>query len=305
MEAQVSAVITTYKRDEKFLERAIQSVINQSYKNIELLVVDDNGVNSHYNIVTKSIMKKYKNHYNIHHIEHIKNAGAQRARNTGIAKASGEYIAFLDDDDVWLENKIEEQLKVFKHSKVANVGLVYCWYNVLTEQANGDLHTEERRLPVYPADLVLKELLRTNYIASTSFPLIKKDCFKVVGTFDERLEASQDYDMWVRIAQTYGVDCAQIPLVQYYKHVGERITSNPEKKARAERLFLQKYYNEIKHDKVALADKNKKIGLYLMRTGKGKLARKHFIVSMTCEPTNIRLYKYFVESYVLQYKLKR
>lgn len=304
MEVKVSAVITTYKRDKMFLERAIKSVLNQTYKNIELLIVDDNGMDSSYSDIVQSLVDQYSDKLEIKYLLHEINAGAQKARNTGIENSTGMYLAFLDDDDAWLEAKIEKQLKIFEKSNSENLGLVYCWYNVLTEQIDGNVLTEVYELPVYPKNQVLKELLRKNYIASTSFPLIKKECFDSVGTFDEALEASQDYDMWVRIAQKYEVDCAQEPLVEYYKHIGERITNNPAKKARAEKMFLDKYYNEIKKDKIALSDKNKKIGIYLMRSGNGKEARKYFKMSLKYESTNFRIYKYIIESFILEKKLK-
>lgn len=301
MDAQVSAIITTYKRNESFLERAIVSVLKQTYSNLELLIVDDNGKNSPYHSIVSSIVEKYKNNgHNIQLIAHEENQGAQRARNTGIKHAKGEFIAFLDDDDEWLEIKIEEQLKLFSVDK--NIGLVYCWYNVLTEQENGEVLKEPVELPQYSDEQILPQLLRANYIASTSFPLIKKECFNTVGFFDEALEASQDYDMWVRITKQFKIRCVNKPLVNYYKHVGERITSNNAKKSRAEKMFLEKHFEDIKHDKLAFSEKNKKIGIYLMRLGKGKEARKHFRESIRKSPGDIRTYKYYIESFYLQRK---
>lgn len=305
MDARISAIITTYKRDERFLERAILSVLNQTYQNIELLVVDDNGLDSSYHKIAASLVKKYQEEYDIQLIAHDVNEGAQKARNTGIKSSSGEYIAFLDDDDEWIKTKIEQQLKVFKESKIDNVGLVYCWYNVLTELSDGSVEKEIRELPVYTQEEVLTQLFRLNFIASTSFPLIKRECFDRVGLFDETLEASQDYDMWVRIAKEFAIGCKKKVLVHYYKHAEERITENPAKKARAEKAFLQKYYSDIKKDTIAYSDKNKKIGIYLMRTGKGKEARNYFWESIKCAPIGIRIYKYVLESYVLEAKLKK
>jgi glycosyltransferase involved in cell wall biosynthesis len=305
MEALVSAVITTYKRKESFLIRAIESVLNQSYSNIELLVVDDNGIDSSYHDIVKNVVQSYSDKMNVKHIAHETNMGAQRARNEGIKQAKGDFIAFLDDDDEWLETKIEKQLRVFKESPNEDVGLVYCWYNVLTEEANNSFSIEKRSLPIFSQEEVLKELFRNNYIASTSFPLIKKNCFNKVGLFDENLEASQDYDMWVRIAKEYNVACVDEPLVNYYKHQGERITSNPEKKARAEKEFLKKHSDFIKKDPVAYSDKCKKIGIYLMRTGEGREARRYFIESIKKEPIGLRIYKYYLESFILQWKLNK
>ena len=103
----VSVIITTYKRAE-FLERAIDSVLNQSYKDIEIIVVDDNGLNSPYSIYTQNVMKKYSSNDKIKYIQHKTNKNGAAARNTGIQASVGEYITFLDDDDFFLKNRISE-----------------------------------------------------------------------------------------------------------------------------------------------------------------------------------------------------
>ena len=105
-EKLVSTVITTYKREPDIVHRAIKSVLNQSYKNIEIIIIDDNPTIGEFS-------NEIKNHGN---------KGAQISRNNGIANAKGEFIAFLDDDDTWEKEKIEKQIKCFKD----NIGIVFC-----------------------------------------------------------------------------------------------------------------------------------------------------------------------------------
>ncbi|WP_080146737.1 glycosyltransferase family 2 protein [Marinilactibacillus piezotolerans] len=304
MQPLVTAVITTYKRNQQTLDRAIKSVVHQTYKNIELIIVDDNGKESTFSQMTSKLVSGYKDQFNIKHIVNPFNMGVQKSRNNGIENANGEYIAFLDDDDEWLTNKIARQLTPFFDPSFKDLGLVYCWYNELIEMTDGTIKKVQRELPDFQNEKVLVELLRTNYIGSTSFPLIKRTAIEKVGYFDESLEASQDYDMWVRVAKEYSVTCVKEPLVNYYKHQGERITGNPQKKANAEKKFLEKYYSDIKKDHEALSDKTKKIGIYLMRTGKGKEAREYLVQSMRLQPFGVRIYKYYLESFILEAKYR-
>lgn len=106
----VSVVVPTYKRDNGYLERCIESLLKQTYKNIEIIIVDDNEPSDHYNFAIKKMVRKYDNHSNIIYVKTEKNLGAALARNVGIERAKGDYITFLDDDDIYLPRKIEDQL---------------------------------------------------------------------------------------------------------------------------------------------------------------------------------------------------
>ena len=109
MNAKVSVIIPTYKRSH-FLQRAIDSVLNQTYKNLEIIVVDDNEPNSDFRKKTEMKMQKYADNTKVVYIKNNKNLGGALARNEGIFNATGDYITFLDDDDIYLPQKIEVQL---------------------------------------------------------------------------------------------------------------------------------------------------------------------------------------------------
>lgn len=108
---RVSVVIPTYKRETKYLSRAIDSILNQTYKNTEIVIVDDNPPDSPYRKQVKRFMQRFNNEPNIIYIMNPKNLGGSLARNNGINAATGDYITFLDDDDEYLPKKIEKQLK--------------------------------------------------------------------------------------------------------------------------------------------------------------------------------------------------
>lgn len=123
MEDLISIVITTYKRSDK-IEGAIKSVISQTYKNIEIIVVDDNAKIQDERNKTEKIVKKYKN---VIYIQNKENLGGALSRNVGIKNAKGKFIAFLDDDDKYIKDKIEKQYQCYKQHKNDNVGLIYCY----------------------------------------------------------------------------------------------------------------------------------------------------------------------------------
>ncbi|SEI54069.1 Glycosyl transferase family 2 [Alkalibacterium gilvum] len=295
MKNLISVIITTYKRDQEYLKRAIDSVLNQTYEHTELIVIDDNGLNTEYQKNVFNLIESYYSNNSINYFPNEINQGAQVSRNNGLKKASGDYISFLDDDDEWLPDKLKKQILLFENTKKKKLGLVYCDYNVITESQE-EIDIKKVKVPEYEDQTAFRELLRINYIASTSFPLIKRECFEKIGGFDTTLVASQDYDMWIRIMKKYEISAINEPLVNYYKHDEERITSNPEKKEHAEKVFLKKHFNDISKDRKALGEKYKKIGIYLMKQNKNSEARQYFKKSILNEPIGIRVYKYYIQT---------
>ena len=233
----VSAIITTHKRSPDTVLRAIQSVLSQTYSNLELIIIDDSPECFELREeVKKSILAI--NDARIKYIQHLTNKGASAARNNGIKNATGKYIAFLDDDDVWDPHKLEKQLNRINEMKC---GLVYCRSITINEINN----TKKERADRFFRGDVFDELLRTNFIGSTSFPLIKTECFTKCGYFDESLASSQDLDMWLRIARAYQVDYVDEPLVNYYIHEGEAISRNPYKKIEGKLAINEKYKDHL------------------------------------------------------------
>lgn len=222
----ISTAITTYKREPAIVIRAVNSILKQTYKDIEIIVVDDSPSDYELREAVKNAVLSHNEEYpdiEIRYIPHEKNMGACVARNTAMEAAKGKYIAFLDDDDEWIPEKLEKQLRVMESSDAA---LVYCGCTILNDDTGRyyDGYVE------YYRGRVFERLLFKNFIDSTSIPLIRLDCLKEIGGFDPLMQSSQDYDVWLRIARKYPVDCVQEPLVIYHEHSGERITNNPSKK---------------------------------------------------------------------------
>mgnify|MGYP003302745266 CR=1 FL=1 len=127
----VTAIITTYRRQPDIVGRAINSIINQTYKNIEIIVVDDSPPTYERRNDVRRLVESYDK--SIIYIQHEKNMGACVARNTGLKMAMGEFVAYLDDDDEWMDTKIEKQLACFTRDDVA---VVYCG-RVIKEDSTG------------------------------------------------------------------------------------------------------------------------------------------------------------------------
>jgi glycosyltransferase involved in cell wall biosynthesis len=215
----VSVIIPTYKRPDK-LDKAMNSVIKQTYNNWELIIVDDNNQDDKYRQETKRFIKKYLRNPKIKYIKHKKNKVGAAARNTGIKNAQGEFIAFLDDDDKWYNSKLEKQVRKISNN---NTNVVYTGFKVIDEKLNQQIKIKRAE---YNKNMTEK-LCCANVVGTTSTVIIQNNCLKQVGGFDESLLSCQDWDLWIRLAKMgYRFDYIREPLVKYYVHKNNRITND-------------------------------------------------------------------------------
>lgn len=210
---KVSAVITSLNGASRgYLGHAIESVLNQTFKDFELLIIDDGSTDD-----TKEFCKKYLDDSKVQYI-YQENRGLAGARNTGIEKSQGNYVCFLDDDDVWKENKLQKQIDFFE--KNLDVGMIFTNLELIDENgnivgyqkhsANGDIY---------------KELFFENIVDAPSSSMIKKQVFEKVGNFKEWMKSAEDYELWVRIAKEYKIYSINEPLVQYRVHQNKMSTN--------------------------------------------------------------------------------
>lgn len=239
----VSAIITTHKREPKIVERAIKSVLSQSYKNIELIVVDDSPADYEFRNDVRLMAEQYKDK-NVIYIPHEKCSGACVARNTGLSVAKGEFVGFLDDDDEWCPQKVERLLTGFDKEEV---GLVYCNRIVRNDTTNEE-HIESVEKHV---GMVFDRLIMGNFIGSTSFPLMRTEAVRCVGGFDPRQPAVQDLDVWLRIAQKYKINFVDEPLNVYHIHEGDQITKSSDRRVRGMEMLMEKHHEYLKTHKKA------------------------------------------------------
>ena len=206
-EEPLVSVITPCYNEEKFIGDAIESVINQTYQNWELIIVDDGSVDR-----SKDVVRKYTTDRRIKLVEHECNKGIAKTKNTGLAVAQGEYIAFLDADDIWLPSKLELQLS---HFESEDIGLV-CTGMIFTDE-----NMKSKRIFQGFNDTNQKELLKNQYLNptnSSSVMMIKRKCLSQLGTFDENLLGWDDYVLLMRIATQFQVKYVRAPLVRKRVH---------------------------------------------------------------------------------------
>ena len=271
--SMVSAIITTHNRKD-LLARAIISVFSQTYKDLELIVVSDGSTDG-----TDEFMKKYETNEQVNYISYYPGRGGNYARNQGIKAARGEFVAFLDDDDEWLPEKIEKQLKVIESDP--KIGLVYTG----THSIYVDYNVEYYSRPWLQGNMSRKILLY-NFVGSTTTVMLKKTVFEKTEMFDETLSAIQDYDLWIRICQEFEVGVVSEPLANYYNYNSSgQISSDFQKYEIAYEILHKKY--EVLFKKLTKNEWNKKvanqeieIAIKALRNGNAKVARSYYKKSL-------------------------
>lgn len=243
----ITIVISTYNRAEQ-LPRAVKSVLNQTFSNFELIIVDNASTDK-----TQEVIQGF-NDPRIRTIRHESNKGGSAARNTGIKLARGEYIALLDDDDEWFPEKLKKQVQKIEGCP-ATVGLVYSGSEIYDENKK---KVEQVNHPAYRGQ-VYQRLLLSTIIGSVSSALIRKKCFDQAGLFDEELTSCQDWDMWLRIARYYEFDFVPDVLTRINVH-GAQISSNYQAMIPGRMRMVEKHWEEFKNHPEVLVVHLKRLG---------------------------------------------
>lgn len=241
----VSAIVTTHNRP-ALLPRALDSVAVQSYSSIELVVVDDGSEED-----VAPVVEGYRKAVPVRFLRNSKPAGACRARNRGIEAASGVFVAGLDDDDAWTEHRVEKLMEAYSDQYAfvtSDVRMVYKNRSAVWRKS---------------AEITLDDLLYSNYVGNQG--LIRRERLLAVGGFDETLEAAQDYDLWIRLAEQFGpVKNVREPLQDIHmEHSGRRI-SNPRDQLRGYLNFYRKHRSKMNRSQ-------RKYQLYNIRKATGKV----------------------------------
>ena len=203
---EVSVIIPTYNR-ELVIRRAVDSVLKQSFKNFELIIIDDGSTDS-----TPSILENYKKKDERIAVYVQKNRGVSSARNLGIDKAKGKWVAFLDSDDEWLEDKLEKQINFAKNNPT--IPLIHgeeIWVR------NGRRVNPKNKHQKFGGDIFEKCLALCLISPSASF--ISRDLLEEYNGFDENYPVCEDYDLWLRITKDHEVGFIETPiLIKYGGH---------------------------------------------------------------------------------------
>ena len=228
----MSVIITTY-HNEKLLNRAVESVLHQTYERIELIVVDDNPPESNARKATEAVMEKYPQAV---YLKHSENRNGAAARNTGIRAAKGEYIAFLDNDDVYFSGHVADCVNILEEHPeygavlcgVVKVGGGICW----------DL------IPAVTGDAVKELFLRETALGTGSNIFVRTFLVKDIKGFDESFQRHQDVEFCIRLfskCRTFG-----LPEVQIVKEMdGFSNIPDFERFLQTKKHFIAKFRGEI------------------------------------------------------------
>lgn len=222
----VSAIIPAFNRP-GMLKEAIESALAQTFENMEILVVL-NGATPE----TVLMAGRFRADPKVRIVE-IERSTLAAARNAGIELARGEWVAFLDDDDIWLPEKTAVQLAAAHETGADLVSCDFVHFNDA-----GDV--VESGLRAMPGGLTIAEaLMLTNYLSGGSAALVRTEAIRSLGGFDARLRASEDWDMWRRLSWDYKIHHVDRMLVKYRRH-GSNLTSDPNVMLQAEARIFSK-----------------------------------------------------------------
>ncbi len=273
---KVSVIIPVYNQAQ-FIDKAIESVLKQSYQNFEIIVVNDGSTDN-----TEAIVKGFID-FRIRYICHSDNRGISAARNTGIRASRGEYIALLDADDEFLPEKLDMQVKLLQ-SEPSDVGVVCAWSFNMDKDGN---YISKRYLP-RKEGYIFEGLLSTNYMSVPAL-LIRRECFEKVGLFDSSLDGQEDWDMWIRIAKYYKFSLIKIPLAKRRIHPN-RISYHLEKKVITARRIIKKHINELKIRRNIHSKHYFYIGRRYCYMGKMGIGRRYICKAISFYPFYIYYY---------------
>ena len=297
----VSIIIPTYNR-KNLIQGAIKSALNQSYKNIEIIVVED-GSNCGIKTYIENLDDK-----KVIYVNHDNNCGLSVARNTGMNLAKGEYIAFLDDDDRWLHKKIEYQVKVaFKSKKKCE--MIYC-YNV---DYNNSL--TYKNLRVHARGEMAKFIFNGHLLPSSSM-LIKIKSLISIGGHSENLKSCIDHDIWMKMAiHGFKMDLVEQGLVYSVDFDRERMVNKFDERLFGINQFFNKWKPKVIKDRGLVSWMKIEIKYHLQTSyGIVNLYRKNYISELEAmnflnDLFNIETKKYFwydllIAKFALRYGTK-
>jgi len=273
---KVSVIIPTYNRSE-ILKKSIGSVINQTFEDFELLVMDDGSDDNTQEVVRSFADKR------ILYARNESNLGVVGARNKAVSNSNGEYIAFLDDDDIWMPDKLERQTRLMEQSP-SSIGAIYTGFYTVDDEINKIVKV---MVPRYRGN-ILEDILYYNFIA-TSTVLIKRECFEKTGLFDEKICYGEDFDMWIRVLEEYEFDYIKDPLVRYLIHP-DRITTNYGAVIKGLEEIMNKHKSLFSLNNKAYSTNKLRIGIAYCMTGDTKAGRKEFFKALKSYPFDTKLF---------------
>jgi glycosyltransferase involved in cell wall biosynthesis len=284
----VSVIIPCLNR-ETLVGDAIESALNQTHPNLEIIIVDDGSTDG-----TGKVVQRYTGSGKVRYLRHEVNKGIPTARNTGIRNSLGDYVAFLDSDDLWLPNKIEVQLRAFSQDTTGQVGMIWTDAYYVHASAAANSRTSGVILPPdfdrFTNNELLKLLvLRNVVIGGTS--MVRRSCFDKVGLLDEDLRGGgDDYDLWLRLAPHFKFRYVPTPLAVVRLHSGNHtsVEGNTRDTLRSVRKAVARDPQLAALQKIKIAQERFVQGKYCFEHGRILEAREHLFQTIGYHPVSIQ-----------------
>ncbi len=278
----VTVVIPAYNAA-RTLNRAVKSAVDQTYKAIEIIIIDDASTDDTQSIAAKIALQEPR----VKVVSLSGNVGLAGARNAGIDEARGEYIAPLDADDEWLPEKLEKQIAVFRNDPSGNVGIV------ASDSVDIDESSGEQTLKVTPQyDDPFFAALALERIASADSVLIPRKAMLEAGKYDEKLRHQEDCDLWPRLLKNYDFANVSEPLLRRYIHGDNMTLTTPKDNVRQAVYYIFDKHRDIyRHDAVKRSELRRRWGSIMQKKfDDSRAARREFAESITANPKNWKSY---------------
>lgn len=280
----VSVVIPTHNRA-PLVAGAIKSVLGQTFQDFEIVVVDDASQDD-----TPEVVAGFQD-CRIRYLRNAVSRGDAGARNVGIRSSTAPYIAFLDDDDEWMPEKLAQQIEKFEQS-LGEVGAVYAGCLTIDDASGKILGVV---LPDKRGDL-RDEIFVRNHV-TTSSVMIRRECFEQLGLFDENIPYCSDYDMWIRISEKFHFECIRTPLVRYRVHQN-KLSMNFGKVIRGQEILLRKYGARLARNRRSFSKYHRDLGLLHTFNGDGHQGRKALSQAIRVFPLDVKNYAIYLLTFL-------
>lgn len=227
---KVSVIIPAYNAM-RYLPKTLDSVLQQTFSDFEVLIINDGSSDTIIEWGAKITDTRVQ-------LTTQSNQGVSAARNAGITMMQGEYIAFLDADDLWESTHLEKQVSYLNNHPA--IGVVYTWTQLIDEcdRATGRLFASQAEGTIW------QELLENDVISTGSSAMVRRCCLDSVGGFDTELAHAEDLELWLRIAQRYQIGVIKEPLTMYRQHP-DNTTKNREKMLYGLRMVFEKAFATV------------------------------------------------------------
>ncbi len=264
-------ILTTYNGFSRgYLRLAIESVLTQSFTDLELIIIDDGSTDE-----TKKLCDDYISNSCVKYV-YQKNQGLAAARNKGIQESSFELICFLDDDDIWKKNKVQKQVDFIRSSSDEKLGMVYTHLELIDE--NGKTTGSQEH--VSNGD-IYEILFVENVVDAPSSSMIKKSVFEKVGLFKAWMRSCEDYELWFRIAREFSIYSINEQLVKYRVHTNKMSANDCKMEFYNQAALYYAFEGEEKLDKnIPYSKMYLKFALKHFRAENFAEFRKYFFISL-------------------------